>query len=263
MIAVRFRIAAALCVTISARNAPAQQPSMYQLESASLYKVAETAEWPKRAIPNEHAKLSICVFGGNQDFIDVLHATLAGKSIREHPLEVRSVQSANELKSCQIAFIRGTTVNRGLLAELQSTSVLSVGEDKKFLAEGGMIDLVAEGEHTHLELNTAAIERANIRYRRDSGAGEGPEIETDNARPLKVRSLPAYPPIARQMKLTGSVRLELTIKPDGSVRDVRVLGGHPLLADTAAKCAKQWRFEPAAAETREMVQISFQSDNDN
>jgi TonB family protein len=236
----------------------------------SLYKVAETAEWPKRVLPSDHAKLVICVFGGDQGFPDVLHATLAGKSIRRHPLEVRSVQSAGELKSCQIAFIRGTAANRTLLMELQNTSVLSVGQDKKFLAEGGMIDLVWEGDHTHLELNLelnpTAMEHANIRYRSNPGAGgqnEESKMETGNTRALKVRSSPVYPAIARQMKLKGSVRLQVTIKADGSVRDVVVLGGHPLLADAAARCVKQWRFEPAAAETKGVVEINFQPDDDN
>jgi YfiR/HmsC-like len=167
MITVRLQVAAVLCAGLSVRNALAQSADKYQRESAYLYRLAETAEWPERVLPKDNSTLVICAFGGDRDFHDVLRATLTGKSIRGHPLEVRYVQSAGELKLCHVAFIRSTSNTRELLDELKNTSVLSVGEEREFLAQGGMIGLTWEGKRIHFELNPAAIDHANIRYRRD------------------------------------------------------------------------------------------------
>jgi TonB family protein len=53
------------------------------------------------------------------------------------------------------------------------------------------------------------------------------------------------------------VHLELTVNTDGRVRELRVLGGHPLFADAAVRCVKEWRFETAAVESKEAVEINF------
>ena len=75
---------------------------------------------------------------------------------------------------------------------------------------------------------------------------------------MKISSQPLYPGIAKTMNLRGSVQLEVTVKPDGSVKDVRVIGGHPLLADAAIRSVKQWRYEPSGRETTEVVKVNFE-----
>ena len=62
------------------------------------------------------------------------------------------------------------------------------------------------------------------------------------------------------MNLRGSVQLEVTVKPDGRVKDVRVVGGHPLLADAAVRSVKQWRYEPSGRETTEVVKVNFENE---
>lgn len=63
--------------------------------------------------------------------------------------------------------------------------------------------------------------------------------------PQKIRDVaPRYPAIAQASKVEGVVILEATIGEDGSVRDVRVLRGKPLLDDAAADAVRQWRFTP-------------------
>ena len=141
--------------------------------------------------------------------------------------------------------------------------MLSVGEDKEFLSQGGMINLSVEGGDVRFELNSAAIERANIRYgRQDSPSSRGDQetsLPNKTARALKISSQPLYPGIAKTMNLRGSVQLEVTVKPDGSVKDVRVIGGHPLLADAAVRSVKQWRYEPSGRETTEVVKVNFEN----
>ena len=48
----------------------------------------------------------------------------------------------------------------------------------------------------------------------------------------------------------GLVRLKVYVKPDGSVRDTEVLGGNPILAESAQRSVIQWKFSPAGSERR-------------
>jgi protein TonB len=61
---------------------------------------------------------------------------------------------------------------------------------------------------------------------------------------LISKIVPEYPPLARQAHVTGSVLLEAEISKDGSVEDLRVISGHPLLLSAAIEAVKQWRYKP-------------------
>lgn len=75
----------------------------------------------------------------------------------------------------------------------------------------------------------------------------------------KVRSkvLPDYPALAKQMNVTGKVKIETTISADGRVLNTKVIGGSPLLVNAALDALKKWRFEPAPKDTTEVIEFEF------
>ena len=72
---------------------------------------------------------------------------------------------------------------------------------------------------------------------------------------------PTYPALAKQMHISGTVKLEATVEKNGQVKEVKVLGGHPLLSDSAMSAAKRWKYEPAAEETVETISVNFTPTN--
>ena len=76
-------------------------------------------------------------------------------------------------------------------------------------------------------------------------------------RKIKAKIDPKYPGLAKDYQLTGKVKIELTVSPDGSVKKTRVVGGSPLLADAAVEAVKQWRYESGSKETVETVDFIF------
>lgn len=88
-----------------------------------------------------------------------------------------------------------------------------------------------------------------------SNAGEN---ETSEPRRVKVRVNPTYPDLARRMNIWGNVNLILTIAPDGSVKECRPIGGHPVLVDAATQAVKRWRYEPAAQQSTISVMFKFE-----
>ena len=76
-------------------------------------------------------------------------------------------------------------------------------------------------------------------------------------RRLLERVAPAYPALARSMALEGIVKVEALVAADGSVKGVDVKGGHPVLAQAAANAVRRWRWEAAAHESHELVELKF------
>jgi len=58
------------------------------------------------------------------------------------------------------------------------------------------------------------------------------------------RTTPIYPPIARTVGVSGTVTLAATISKDGSIENLRVLSGHPMLRQAALDAVQQWRYRP-------------------
>jgi protein TonB len=55
---------------------------------------------------------------------------------------------------------------------------------------------------------------------------------------------PSYPPLARQARIQGQVLLQAEISKDGSIQNLRLISGHPMLAPAAIEAVKQWRYKP-------------------
>jgi len=59
------------------------------------------------------------------------------------------------------------------------------------------------------------------------------------------------------MSIGGTVKVVGMVAPNGTVKSVHVLGGHPMLADAAQKALLQWKFEAAPHETSEIIEMKF------
>jgi TonB family protein len=78
-----------------------------------------------------------------------------------------------------------------------------------------------------------------------------------SARKVASRVAPAYPELAKRMHLQGVVKVEAVVRANGTVKSTRVLGGNPVLVDSAAEAVSKWKFEPGPEETTELVQLTF------
>lgn len=80
---------------------------------------------------------------------------------------------------------------------------------------------------------------------------------SDTARKVLVRTPASYPTLAHSMNIHGVVRIEATVAPNGVVKSMDVKGGHPLLTQSAVTAVGHWKFETAAHETKELIEIKF------
>jgi len=63
------------------------------------------------------------------------------------------------------------------------------------------------------------------------------------------------------MSIAGTVKLAVVVAPNGTVKSSKAMGGHPLLVNAAMDAVRQWKFEPAAAESTGIVEFKFQPQN--
>ena len=71
---------------------------------------------------------------------------------------------------------------------------------------------------------------------------------------------PEYPDTLKRLNIGGTVRLRLTIGPKGNVEGVEVLGGNPILGDSAVAAVRQWVYSASHSRTIEDVSIPFGPD---
>jgi TonB family protein len=71
---------------------------------------------------------------------------------------------------------------------------------------------------------------------------------------------PYYPTVLRERKIGGTVRLKVTVRADGTVREVQVEGGNPILTESAIRAVKLWHYSPGDRETVDEVVIHFDAD---
>ena len=87
-------------------------------------------------------------------------------------------------------------------------------------------------------------------------AQNGP-VTSAAERKVTTRVAPVYPELAKKMHIHGVVKVEAVVKPNGTVKSTRIVGGNPVLLESAKDAVGKWKFEPAQSETTEVVQLVF------
>ena len=76
-------------------------------------------------------------------------------------------------------------------------------------------------------------------------------------RKVKSKTAPAYPDLARRMSIAGVVKVQITVATNGVVKDAKLVGGHPVLANAAMEAIRKWRYEASKEETTGVVEFRF------
>lgn len=82
--------------------------------------------------------------------------------------------------------------------------------------------------------------------------------QNELARKVKTKVPPNYPDLARRMNIRGTVRVFVVVTPSGSIKEVKAVGGNPILVDSALDALKKWKFEPAQEESTGVVEFHFE-----
>lgn len=71
------------------------------------------------------------------------------------------------------------------------------------------------------------------------------ELQTANAMARATKKVPpSFPPAAKQLNVSGSQDVQVTVNESGDVEDAKVLKGNALFTQSSVNAAKQWKFTP-------------------
>jgi TonB family protein len=85
-----------------------------------------------------------------------------------------------------------------------------------------------------------------------------PQTSGRTERKIATKVEPVYPELAKRMNVKGIVKLEVVVRPNGTVRSTKVVGGNPVLIDSAIDAVRKWKFEAASGETTGVVDVLFE-----
>lgn len=135
-----------------------------EIKSAMLYNFTKFVAWPDGSMGVSGEPLVVGVLGSDE-LVPVLEAALRNKTVQGHPLAVRRLDSAADLKGCRVVFVGWSDrrrIDQALLSAGRSPT-LTVGARAQFSRRGGVIAFVREGSRIRFEINLDAAERAHLR----------------------------------------------------------------------------------------------------
>ena len=136
----------------------------YKVKAAYLLNFTRYVEWPQEAFFGPDEPLVIGVLGMSA-FVETLEKTIKGRKSHGRNLEIRRLKNPDDVKGLHVLFISRSQQKylKRLLTKLQGKPVLTVGESKNFLEQGGGINLVLVEETVRFEVNLAVTERSGLK----------------------------------------------------------------------------------------------------
>lgn len=139
-------------------------PREFQIKAAFIYNFTKFVEWPAGSFSNATSPLVIGVCG-KSPLREELQAVAQDHKVNGRSIEVRLIQTVAEAGTVHLLFVgsaeEGQAAN--ILAAIQASAVLTVGESEKFTSAGGMIRFVREADKVRFRINVDAAGRAGLR----------------------------------------------------------------------------------------------------
>ena len=136
----------------------------YEIKAAFLYNFAKFVDWPSEVFADSTQPIIIGIVG-RDPFGRVIDQIIKGRKVKGRKLVVKRFNRIKDLEFCHILFISSLEKKRmvEVIEKIKNTSVLTIGETKRFAYEGGIIKLVNQDNKVRFEINVWAAQQANLR----------------------------------------------------------------------------------------------------
>lgn len=151
-----------LALTAAAPSVHAQTTLENKLKAAIVSKFPQFVEWPAAALEGR-ATVDVCVVPPDPFGAD-LEELVAGETLADRKVTVRHVDRDADLAGCHLLVVSGASGSRRpMLQRAGALPILTVGDDPKFLDEGGIIRLRLVGGRMRFDVNADAARRVGLR----------------------------------------------------------------------------------------------------
>ena len=133
-----------------------------KIKAGLLYNFLKYTQWPAGSGSQTTSPLTVCLFGG--DPFDGHLKPMAGRTVNQRVIEIRSLQTADDTAVCSLIFIRSSEKSfwPQLQKRLVGKDVLTVSDFEGFAAAGGMIEFMQIDNRIGVNVNTDAIATTHL-----------------------------------------------------------------------------------------------------
>jgi len=157
----RAALGLVLCALLAPACAGAADEYREQrIKTAFLVNFARFVSWPPITFRSADAPIELCILASDA-FGVVLADVAKDKAVNERPLRISRVFRAEDLRSCQIAYLEDADAAPRSLAELANHHVLTVHESEATQRDG-VIRFYIEDNRIRFEVNLAAAHREDL-----------------------------------------------------------------------------------------------------
>lgn len=163
-----FKRSALGCLLGALAMMPAQGAEItareYEVKAAFLFNLGSFINWLEGTIGDTDAPFHICVLG-DDPFGERLDAITAGQKINGHPVEIRRLNDVSQAVGCEELFVSDSEQMRlpAVFETLRGKPVVTVGESRNFIVNGGMIQFFRRDNKIRLMLDPEAFEETGVR----------------------------------------------------------------------------------------------------
>lgn len=141
----------------------AESPDEYQVKGAFLYHFANFVVWPESTFEPTDGHLRICILG-KDPFGQILDDNLESKKAAGHPFQIRRNPSKQDIQYCHMLYV--TNSRPATLQELSRQknkgNVLTIGEARKFIQQGGMVQFFVDNQKVRFAVNPDAVKQTEL-----------------------------------------------------------------------------------------------------
>ena len=144
-------------------SAQAVRPPDYEVKAVYLFNFGRFATWPLTTTAAADSSFSVCVLG-RDPFGPSLDATFAGETIDGRKVVAKRIATPQEAPDCRILFVSASEEGQlpRILQSVNNAGILTVSDMPQFVARGGMIQFVSQGNRVRFEVNRTAAEQAHL-----------------------------------------------------------------------------------------------------
>ena len=164
----RIFVSITLVSLLGATNAAQQADVSLEtnVKAAFVFQFSRYVDWPERAFSSRSDPFRVCTIA-EPEFTRALDKVLAGETAAGRRMTRSSPESAQEARQCQILYIARDDWPRGqsLIAAVQNSPVLTIGDAPEFLISGGQILLVRDENRIRFDVNLTAVQMSGVNLR--------------------------------------------------------------------------------------------------
>ena len=138
------------------------RPTIEELKAVFVYNFLKFAEWPEE---KENKHLNLCIIGKTP--ISEYIKSLNKKRIQDKEIKVFEIKET-EIKNilqCQAIFLGEISEQnkKKILSKLKNKAILSISDQKEFVKQGGIIELLQEGNKLRFKVNFSLAQKSNLK----------------------------------------------------------------------------------------------------